>query len=269
MIKIFLILFCVFLLYILALRCKQNGRKMDLFCNYAYTHRGLHGKGVPENSMKAFQLSKDAGYGVEFDVHLMADGNLAVIHDSSLKRTTGADVYIEDLCAEELDQYFLEGTRETLPLFNDVLDLFDGKVPIVIELKSVGNNYKKLCESACSALAFYTGLYCLESFDPRCVYWLKKNRPDLIRGQLSQNYFISGSTKLPGVLKFLLTNLLFNFLCVPNFIGYRFSDRKNLCNIICLKLWKVNGFAWPITSKEDYNTAVKEGWLPIFEGFDP
>ena len=62
-----------------------------------YAHRGLHSKDVPENSMAAFRASLERGYGIEFDLHLLKDGNLAVIHDSLLKRTTGQEGRIEDL----------------------------------------------------------------------------------------------------------------------------------------------------------------------------
>ena len=85
--------------------------------------------------MAAFRLAVENGYGMELDIHLLADGNLAVIHDASLKRTAGADVMIEDLTTEQLTEFHLEGTDQTIPTFRQVLDLVDGKVPLIIELK--------------------------------------------------------------------------------------------------------------------------------------
>ena len=109
---IVLVIFPVLLLlYVLALRCRRGNKELPKLRGWAYAHRGLHGKGVPENSMEAFRLALEGGYGIELDVHLMADGNLAVIHDPSLKRTAGADVQIEDLKLEDLPQYRLEGTQ--------------------------------------------------------------------------------------------------------------------------------------------------------------
>ena len=96
------------LIYLLLLRCRKGHPEMEALRGWSYAHRGLHGNGVPENSMQAFRLAKEAGCGIEFDVHLMADGNLAVIHDASLKRTAGAEVYIEDLEVNQLQNYFLE-----------------------------------------------------------------------------------------------------------------------------------------------------------------
>lgn len=235
---------------------------------WSYAHRGLHSKGVPENSMAAFRAALEGGYGIEFDLHLLKDGNLAVIHDSALKRTTGAEGRIEDLTTEDLKQYRLEGTEETIPTFRELLDLYDGKAPLIVELKPVDGNHAALCQAACTLLEAYKGVYCVESFDPRCVYWLKKNRPRIIRGQLAENFFRSDS-RLAGWLKFVLTHSLSHFLTMPDFTAYKFADRKNLSTWICRKLYGVQGVTWTLRTKQDYDQAVKEGWLPIFENFIP
>ena len=102
----------LFGLYLLAIMGKKGHPGLEELKKWKYAHRGLHGNGVPENSMEAFRLALEKGYGIELDVHLMKDGNLAVIHDPSLKRTADADVFIEDLTTEELKEYHLEGTQE-------------------------------------------------------------------------------------------------------------------------------------------------------------
>ncbi len=109
----------------------------------------------------------------------------------------------------------------------------------------------------------------MESFEPRCVRWLKQNRPGIIRGQLTEN-FMKGRNNLPDILKFLLTHNLLNFLSVPDFIAYKFSDRRDtVTNDLCRKLWKAQGVSWTLKTQEEFNTAKEEGWLPIFEGFRP
>lgn len=270
MIPVLIIIVCLLLLLFVALlfcvkgRCNHSG--LSAFQGYAYAHRGLHGDGVPENSMDAFRLAKEAGYGVELDVHLLKDGNLAVFHDADLKRMTGMSGRIVDLTTEQLEQYHLNGTEQPIPQFKDVLNLFNGEVPLIVELKEVGN-CAALCKAVCTMLDGYKGVYCLESFDPRCVRWLYKNRPDLIRGQLTENYFKSNNSKIPGFLKFVLRHQLLNFLTKPDFVAYRFGDRKTISNFLCRKIWKMQGVSWTIKSKEDLKTARNEGWLPIFEGF--
>lgn len=263
------LLILLILLYLFAIRCRSSHPGMKDLQGWSYAHRGLHGEGVPENSMAAFKAALDAGYGIELDVHLLSDGNLAVMHDSILNRTTGRAGHIEDLTTDDLKNYRLQGTEETIPEFMDVLTLFNGKAPLIVELKPENGNHAALAEAACKMLDSYKGVYCIESFDPRCVAWLKKNRPDIIRGQLSEN-FTRSKNDLPDHLRFLLTHNLLNFTCVPDFIAYKYADRNStISNALCRKLWKAQGVSWTLKTKEEYDTAVTEGWLPIFEGFRP
>lgn len=256
------------LLYLLALRGRTRHPLLRKLRRWKYAHRGLHGNGVPENSMAAFRLALENGYGIELDVHLLADGNLAVIHDASLLRTAGVDVKIEDLTTRELTNYPLEGTMETIPTFQQVLELFAGKAPMIVELKPENGNHDALTATACKMLQAYKGLYCMESFDPRCIRWLKKNRPDIVRGQLAHNS-LHEPGKVPYILRFLMTNLLSNFWNTPDFIAYRYCDRNRLSVRIARKLWKIQGVSWTLKTMEEFDTAVKENWIPIFEGFKP
>ena len=263
------ILVALVLLYVLSTVCRLGKSRMTKFYGWQYAHRGLHGEGAPENSMRAFRRALEHGYGIELDVHLLADGNLAVIHDSELKRTTGMNGIVEDLTIEQLGSYFLEGTMQTIPSFQEVLDLFDGKAPMIVELKTKGKNYAQLCEKTCQMLDRYQGLFCLESFDPRCVRWLRKNRPDLIRGQLTENFFRSKTSKLPWILKLLLTSQVINFIIRPDFVAYKFHDRKNISNLFVRGLWRTPSVTWTLTSKEELDVALAENRIPIFEGFEP
>jgi len=267
--NIYVCIFAVLVtLYLLLLQGRKNHPGWDGLLGWYYAHRGLHGEGRPENSMAAFRAALEGGYGIEFDLHLLKDGNLAIMHDSKLKRTTGCEGRIEDLTTEELKNYHLEGTEETIPTFRELLDLYAGKAPLIVELKPVDGNHAALAEAACNMLEGYEGPYCMESFDPRCVRWLKQNRPNIIRGQLSENFLKTDST-MPWLLRFALTHNLLNFTTCPDFIAYRFDHRKTISNEYCRKIWKVQCVSWTIRSKEDFDTALNEGWIPIFEGFRP
>ena len=257
------------LLYLFAIRCRSGHPGLKDLQGWSYAHRGLHSEGIPENSMAAFRAALDHGYGIELDVHLLKDGNLAVMHDSLLNRTTGQAGRIEDLTTEDLKNYRLEGTEETIPEFMDVLTLYNGKAPLIIELKPTDGNHAALTEAACNMMKTYKGPYCMESFDPRCVAWLHKNRPDIIRGQLTENFFKSRSD-LPDYLKFALQHCLTNIICVPDFVAYKFADRNDTVSVrLCKKLWKAQTVTWTLKTKEEYDTAVQEGWIPIFENFIP
>ena len=256
-------------LYLLALNGRRGHKGLRALRGHRYAHRGLHSQGIPENSMAAFRAAFDRGYGIELDVHLMKDGNLAVIHDSSLKRTAGADVNIEDLTAQDLKNYRLESTEETIPLFSQVLALYGGKLPMIVELKTAKGNHAPLVAAVKAILADYPGVYCIESFDPYCVHQVKKQWPLAVRGQLSENFLKTNPKYLPRPLQFVMTYLLTSFLTRPDFIAYRYADRNTLSVTLSRKLWKLQGVTWTIKSQEELNKAEEEGYLPIFEGFIP
>ncbi len=65
-------------------------------------HRGFSGR-YPENTMLAFEKALEAGAeGIEFDVHLTKDGQLVIIHDELLDRTTDGKGLVADCTLEEL-----------------------------------------------------------------------------------------------------------------------------------------------------------------------
>ncbi len=267
MIVLLVILLILFLLYALSTAGRSGHPGWDALRGWSYAHRGLHTAQRPENSLSAFQAAVDKGYGIELDVHLMADGNLAVIHDSSLLRTVGADVKIEDLTLEQLQDYCLEGTQEPIPTFRQVLELVGDKIPMIVELKAV-NNHAQLVDAACEMLKSHPGVYCIESFDPRCLYHLKKHYPHIIRGQLAENFLLVKGF-MPWLLKWILTTQMANFLTRPDFTSYKFAHRRQFSNFLARKLWGVQGVSWTLTSLEEHSQAVKEGWIPIFENCEP
>ncbi len=265
MIKILIILAILFLLYLFALSGRTKFTDFRDFKKYQFAHRGLFGNGIPENSLKAFKNAVANGFGAELDIHLTKDGNLAVIHDASLLRTAGVDLKIEDLTLKEAQNYTLEGTDETIPAFEDVLAIFEDKYPLIIELKSENNNVNELCSKAAEVLDNYKGVYCIESFDPSCVRWFYKNRPNVIRGQLSSNFLKDKKVKMNFFQKLVMTLLLTNFLTKPDFISFSFKDRKLFSFVLSTELFKLQKVAWTIKTKEDVETAIKEDIIPIFE----
>ena len=78
-----------YLLVWFLLHGRRDGPGWEKLEGFRYAHRGLHGPGVPENSLAAFRRAAEAGYGAELDVHLTRDGRLVVIHDGDLERMCG------------------------------------------------------------------------------------------------------------------------------------------------------------------------------------
>ena len=255
-------------LYLFAIKSEAGEERFESFAGRPVAHRGLHGKTLsPENSLAAFARAADKGYGIELDVHLLSDGNLAVFHDKTLCRMTGKQGAIKNLNIGQLSHYKLENTDESIPAFFEVLALVNGRVPLIIELKCE-NNVSKLCKKVMEELEGYKGPYVIESFDPRPLIWFRKNRPDVTRGQLAQG-LTKEDLSLFNVGRFVLANLLLNFLTKPHFIAYKFSHRKNFSNRICTRLFASKSILWTITNHEDFITAERENAISIFEGFLP
>ena len=254
-------------LYVLSTQGRTGHPGLAQLQSFKYAHRGLHDTEKPENSMAAFRAALENGYGIEFDIHLIKDGNLAVMHDRSLLRTTGVEGDITTLTTAELENYHLNGTEETIPTFSQVLELFAGKAPLIIELKS-DNNVEALVDAAVKAMEGYEGPYCMESFDPRCVHVLKKKYPHIIRGQLTEDYF-NGKSPLPAPLKWALKNQALNFLTMPDFVAYKYRDINTFSNTLVRKFWGVAGVTWTLKTQEEFDDAVSNNWIPIFENFKP
>lgn len=241
------------------------------FTDQAYfAHRGLHDNKseAPENSMAAFRKAVDAGYGIELDVHITRDLIPVVFHDDTLNRVCGVDGKISDFTLEELQKFRLFDTEEKIPLFKDVLNLVDGKVPLIVEIKANDNDLR-VCPKADELLKDYKGLYCMESFNPLAVRWYKKNRNDIVRGQLSDSYMHSDNKKYHSPLYWAMEYLLLNFLAKPDFIAYNHKFYKNLSRRINKNFYNAMSAAWTIRSQEELDARLNDFDVYIFEGFIP
>lgn len=264
-----ILLFLLLCLYLLLLIPRKGHPAWDTLAAYRYAHRGLHDKaqGIPENSLTAFRRAVDHGFGAELDIHLLKDGSLAVFHDSSLQRICGVEGKIEDLTAQDLKKYHLLGTEETIPLFTDVLALFADKTPLIVELKVVDDNAAALTDAAMAVLRNWNGTYCVESFHPAAIRHMKQHYPDVIRGQLSENFFHNRKMSIPTA--FLATFLLTTAFTRPDFIAYSYRDRKNISLRLMRKLYGVHEVGWTIRDPSVMAQLEQDGVTPIFENFIP
>ena len=243
--------------------------KWQHLTGWDYAHRGLYDNehGIPENSMAAFRRAVDKGYGIELDVHLTADNQLVVFHDDTLTRMCGMNKKISSFLYSELMQLRLLGTEEGIPLFKDVLELIDGKVPLIIELKVDGSNQNLLCPLVWQLLSRYKGDYCIESFHPFVLQWFKRHEPQVVRGQLSCNFFKENPHC--DIVLFLMSNLMTNFFTHPDFIAYKYLDLDNPAVIYNRKLFHIMTVVWTIPGKPTYDRFKNKVDAMIFEGFEP
>ena len=231
-----------------------------------YAHRGLHNGERAENSMSAFKAAVDNGYGIELDIRLSGDGKLVVFHDDTLDRVCGREGKVIDFTAEELATFNLNGTSDGIPLFSDVLNLIDGKIPLLVEIKEDAGN-SAVSKAACEMLANYNGPFIVESFNPLSIKTIKERKPEFVRGILSQGY-LDKEYKKP--LFFFLRCLMFNFVCRPAFIAYDHRHGKLLPFRFVRSFFNVPTFAWTVRSAEEEAIARKNGFDGIiFENYIP
>jgi glycerophosphoryl diester phosphodiesterase len=122
--------------------------KMKLFA-----HRGVSGE-APENTLSAFKAAAESGaHGIELDVQLSKDGQMVVIHDETIDRTTNGTGYVKDLTWEQLRTYdagnwFHPSFKgESIPSLEEVLDVVTTHrelITINIELKNDQIDYPQL-----------------------------------------------------------------------------------------------------------------------------
>lgn len=258
-VTLLLILLLLYLLLFIRPRGRMPQNKA-LLCGYA--HRGLHGNGVPENSLAAFELACQKGYGIELDVQLSRDKCVMVFHDYTLVRMTGCDKKVCELDKNELRQLSLSKTNEKIPTFEEVLKLVSGRVPILVELKGEDLN-TELCHKVAEHLKKYTGDYCIESFNPLLIRTVRKLLPDKFYGLLYTN--VCREKKKRSALNIALSCMSFNFLARPDFIAYNKEDRDSLPVKITTKFYRAPGFVWTVRSKEELDLAHSLGEYPIFE----
>ena len=226
-------------------------------------HRGLYkeDQSIPENTLSAFALAAEQGYGIELDVHITDDDRLVVFHDDDLERMTGEEGLVEDQMWRELKELCLADTDEHMPLFSEVLALIDGRVPIILELKP-DSRRNELCERVLEFLRTYKGDICVESFDPFIVGWFRKHAPDILRGQLSQPPE-DFKDDLSPVKAFALGNVLTNFIGRPHFLAYKIG-RKSLGARLCrmMGVMKVGWTSHEPSSEIDHDTVIFEHYNP-------
>lgn len=265
---IVLIVLVILVLLYLFLIAPRMFRKPDMSAlkGYHYAHRGFFDNeaGVPENSLAAFQAAVDAGYGIELDVHMSADGVPMVFHDPDLERMCGVSGKVWEYTCAELQAMSLLGTGETIPTFAEALALINGQVPVIVEYKLDRVN-TDVCEAGHALLQAYDGPYCIQCFHPLALIWYKKNAPEIVRGQLSKSFWEDEEYR-GKALYALLSYLVENAATRPDYIAYEFDDADNLSFRLC-RAMGAGTAGWTIRSPEDYEMAKGEFDIFIFDSF--
>lgn len=228
-------------------------------------HRGLHDKdkGIPENSLAAFECAIKKGYPIELDIMLSKDGGIVVFHDEGLKRMTGIDCDVDEMTANQLTSLRLLDTDEKIPMLTDVLKLVRGRVPLLIELKNKPQLYvmeKKLCR----LMEKYKGFWAVQSFNPFRIGWFEKNCPEIERGQLISEF--NGKNLIAR--KISAQPFVWKLISCPTFIS---CDLRSLTIDVLFDAHDIGAklITWTANSKELLEEAAKFSRGIIFENCEP
>ena len=204
-------------------------------------HRGYITEATPENSLGAFQKAIELGHPIEFDVQMTSDGHLVCVHDDNLKKLTGFDGDVRKTDYKTIKKLRLLSTQYSIPDFKEVLDLVNGQVPLLIEVKHQLKD--GICEKIVNELKNYKGEFALESFNPTYMKKFKKLAPKFLRGMLGTVVKSGLGFFIDKAMKFLPLN----FLVKPDFICY------NVKNLPISRLISNNLpiIAWTVTTEEE------------------
>jgi glycerophosphoryl diester phosphodiesterase len=215
-------------------------------------HRGNWAEGSerPENSLASFEEAAKNGYAIELDVQLTSDGEVAVFHDASLERMTGADGTIADSTLAELRELRLLGGEEGIPTLAEALDVINGRVPVLVEIKNAGD-VGALEDEVARQLSSYAGDVAVMSFNPYSVAEIAEAAPQIQRGQLSTSF---EGEDLAFYQIILLRNLLMNWTSQPDFIAYDLLELPSTTTTI--QTWRGRLLlGWTAESKEQRASA--------------
>ena len=240
---------------------KNETNRSYWFCKYKIAHRGLHDSIYPENSLGAFENACQHGFAMELDVRTNKDGTVVCFHDVNLRRMCKVDIDVKDLKDEDLSKYTLLDTKFNIPTLQEVLDLVNGRAPIMIEIKPTSRK-GKLEQKVYNIIKNYKGDIAIKSFNPFVVMWFKKHAPEIPRGMLSSFF---DEIHLPFIYKAVLKRLFFFKWAKPDFISY---DINNLPNKY-IRNRNVPILTWVITSRDMEKIALSHADNVIFENYLP
>lgn len=235
-------------------------------------HRGLHdaARGIIENMPAAITAAIAGKFAIEVDLQLTADGEAMVHHDDALGRLTEGSGTLLDKTAAELKAITFRDTSERMMSFSDLCALVDGRVPLMIEVKSHFDGDRKLVARMAQALAGYSGPAAVMSFDPDQVLALRRTIPDRPRGIIAQaNYDDPYWYKLTPEQRRGMLHLRHAFRTRPHFVAFWVNQLPAPAPWIARNVFGLPLLTWTVRTAEQRERAARYADQMIFEGFQP
>jgi len=244
----------------------------DSFLRLPITHRALHDKaaGRIENAPAAIRAAVAAGYGIEVDLQLSADGVPMVFHDEELDRLTDQSGPVSRRSAADLGRIRLTGSEDTIPTLAEVLDLIGGRVPLLIEIKDqtlvMGPTDGRLEAATAKVLEGYRGDVALMSFNPHSVAAMARLAPHLPRGITTSAYDPEDWAPLPAEVCDRLREVPDYDATGASFISHEGRDLGR-DRVAALKAAGASVLCWTIRSAADEARARRIADNVTFEGY--
>jgi glycerophosphoryl diester phosphodiesterase len=234
-------------------------------------HRGLHdaASGVVENTPSAFAAAVAAGYAIECDLQISADGEAMVHHDEALGRLTDGSGRLDAMTAAKLKSVPFKGTADRMLGLGDLCDLVAGRITLVIEIKSRFDGDGRVVARAAAALSTYAGPAALMSFDPAQIAMLRRIAPRLPRGLVAESaHRRKGDNVFAGAAR--AASYIRDVLAArPQFIAYSVRDLPAPFPLAARALFGLPLLTWTVRGDDDRRRAARWADQIIFEGFRP
>lgn len=242
------------------------------FLDCPIAHRALHDRAIGriENSTSAILAAVEAGYGIEVDLQLSADGIPMVFHDEDLDRLTAEAGPLAARSAADLARIRLTDSTDTIPTLTDILTLIAGRVPLLIEIKdqsiTMGPTDGRLEGSTAAALQGYPGPVAVMSFNPASVHHMARLAPEIPRGLTTSAYDPDDWAPLPEPICDRLREIPDYEATGSSFVSHEAGDlsRPRLTD---LKSRGATILCWTIRSPEAEALARHTADNVTFEGY--
>jgi glycerophosphoryl diester phosphodiesterase len=235
-------------------------------------HRGLHDRtrGVIENMPGAMVAAIAGNFSIEVDLQLSADGEAMVHHDDDLGRLTLGSGSLRSHSADGLKQVAFKDTNERMMTLGDLCTLVDGRVGLVLEVKSHFDGDRQLVGRMAEILKSYDGPVAVMSFDPDQVLALRELLPTLPRGITAQRRYDDGEwMELTPGQRAGMQHLRHAFTTRPHFVAYWVKDLPAPAPWIARHIFGCALLTWTVRTPEQRATAEAHADQMIFEGFVP
>ena len=232
-------------------------------------HRGLHGPGAVENTPTAFAAAIAAGYAIETDLQITADGEAVVHHDGDLGRLTDGAGRLDAMTAAELKRVPFRATADRIITLGELLDLVAGRATLLTELKSRHDGDRRLALRAAQVLGAYRGPAAVMSFDPFQVAAVREAAPGLTRGLVAERAPGPAGASFAARCRRAAAYVTQLARARPQFLAYSVADLPALPPFLARRVLRVPVLTWTVRTEADRAKAAKWADQVIFEGIRP